>query len=512
MTDTRKPSTRRWHALALGALVGGLALSPAAQAQTATHAKAPAKAASKSRPKAKAAAAAKVAPKATSKARPKARATPVRQQPAASAPAQSGARAATPAARGPVLADRIIAVVNSEPITDNELRARIARAREQSGERGAALPPPEQLRAMVLERLISERAQLQLAREQGIRVDPVTLRQAEQAVARQNQLDSVEALHQRLAAEGIALKDFQDDLRNQITLQRLREREIEPKVQVSDAEVDRFLREQARAAGVSAVPELNLAMILIAVPEGASSSELARLQQKAEDVARRARAGEGFAALAREASDANNRGADGGELGLRSADRYPTLFVQSTQNSAVGSVVGPVRSAAGFHLLKVLERRQSGLPPMTVAQTHVRHILLRLDAKQDERLARERMTDIRRRVAGGASFADLARQYSQDASAPEGGDLGWATPGQFVPEFEQAMNALQPGQMSEPVRSRFGLHLIQVEDRRQQTLSPDQQRQLARNVLRERKATEAFERWAEDVRGRAYVELREGAR
>lgn len=438
----------------------------------------------------------------------------------APAHAQTGARssgkvstaAAAPAAQQQREADYIVAIVNSEPVTNNEVRTRMARAERQLQERNIPAPPREELRKDMLERLIAERAQLQYARETGLKVDEAALRQAELAIARQNQLSSVEELHQRVQQEGIVLKDFRDDVRNQVLLARLREREIEPQLRVTEADVDAFIREET---GVKpGAQDINLAMILVAVPENATSEEAARLQTRADEVARRARAGEDFAKLAQEYSDANNRGADGGVLGLRPADRYPELFVQSTQRLRVGGIAGPVKSGAGLHILKVLERKQSSdLPEVRIPQTQVRHILLRLGPTQSERTAIDRLADFKRRVESGqASFADLAREYSQDASAEDGGELGWSTPGQFVPEFEQAMNNLDAGQISEPVVSRFGVHLIQVENHREHVLTAAEQRQMARGILRERKAQEAFETWAKEVRGRAYVEYREPPR
>ncbi len=426
---------------------------------------------------------------------------------------QSGSTAAAPPARQAAAAQReadyIVAVVNSEPITNHEVRARAARAARELQARNLAAPPAGELRREILERLIGERAQLQYARETGITIDAPVLEQAELSVARQNQLPSIEALHQRIVQEGLTVKEFQDDLRNQVLLSRLRQREIEPQLQVSDAEVDAFIREQTGAQ--PGTPEINLAMILVAVPEHASAAEVDQLKARADEVARRARAGEDFAKLAVEFSDANQRGRDGGVLGLRSLDQYPDLFVRSVQGVRTGATAGPVRSDAGFHVLKVLERKVNRtLPEVRIPQTEVRHILLKVGPTQSEQVARERLADYKRRIQSGqANFAELAREHSQDASAADGGELGWAAPGQFVPEFEQAMNNLDPGQISDPVTTRFGIHLIQVEDRREEVLSGDEQRELARNMLRERKAEEAFDTWAREVRGRAYVEYRE---
>ncbi len=444
---------------------------------------------------------------------------PAAQKPAAK-PAPAAAPAATSAPTAPVAAtpaapreaDFIVAVVNTEPVTNNEVRARLARAQRDLAQRGGPTPPTELLRKEILERLIAERAQLQFAREMGLQVDDGALAQAELSIARQNQLATVEELYQRIQQEGIAVKDFRDDVRNQVLLSRLRQQEIEPTLRVTDAEVEAFIREETGAQ--PAAVDINLAMILVAVPEGSDAAEVARLRARADEVARRARAGEDFAKLAVEFSDANHRGQDGGVLGLRPADRYPELFVRSTQRVRVGDIAGPVQSDAGFHILKVLQRQQNqDLPEVKIPQTHVRHILLRTGPTQSEQVARERAADFKRRIQSGqASFEALAREYSQDDAGPDGGDLGWVPPGQFVPEFEQAMNNLDTGQVSDPVVSRFGVHLIRVDGRREQVLTAAEQRQLARNMLREKKAQEAFETWAREVRGRAYVEYRDPPR
>lgn len=477
------------------------AASKAAPARTGKTAQ-PAKASKAAAGKGKARRAAKPAPAAPA-------AAPAAAPPAARPGAQPTAR---PAAARPREADYIVAVVNSEPVTNYEVHAGMARIQRQMAERGITPPADDVLRKQVLERLIAERAQLQFAREMGLSVDDAALAQAELSIARQNELPTVEALHQRLTQEGIDVAAFRSDIRNQVLLARLREREIEPRVRVTEADVDTYIRQQtgARAGG----QDLNLAMILVAVPENASAADKARLKARAEEALARIKAGEDFAKVAQDYSDANNQGQDGGVLGLRPAERYPELFVQSTQRARVGETVGPVPSDAGYHLLKVLERKQSNaLPEVSIPQTHVRHILLTTGPSQSPQVAQERAADFRRRILSGqTSFEELARQHSQDGSAKDGGDLGWASPGQFVPEFEQAMNNLDPGQVSEPVTSRFGVHLIRVDERRERTLSADEQRQLARNVLREKKAEEAFDTWSREVRGRAYVEYRDPPR
>ena len=403
-------------------------------------------------------------------------------------------------------ADYIVAVVNSEPITNNELNARVERIAQQLAQAGTPVPSHEVLLQQVLERMISDRAQLQLARETGVKADPAAVDQAEQNVARQNKL-TVAQLRQRLEADGFPPTELRDELRRQITLQRLRDRELEPKVKVTELDIDQFLH-RSQAGGTPA--EIELAQVLLAVPENASAQQVAALQQKADDVARRARAGDDFSQLAREFSDGPERNA-GGRMGLRATDRYPELFTDATKGLAVGSVAGPIRSGAGFHVLKVIDKGRLGTPAgMSVLQNHARHILLHPTKQFDEAAARARLADFRRRIeAGNADFATLAREYSQDSSAKEGGDLGWASPGQYVPEFEQVLAGLSPGQISEPFTTRFGVHLVQLLERREAALTPGQQRELARNVLREKKLDEAYGPWAQDVRNRAYVEMRE---
>jgi peptidyl-prolyl cis-trans isomerase SurA len=414
---------------------------------------------------------------------------------------------ARPADNTPRPADYIVAVVNSEPITNNEVRSRMSRFERQLAQQGQGVPPRPEFARQVLERLISEKAQLQLARELGIKIDEAVIDQAEQSVARQNQIE-VPELHRRLAADGLTPAQFREELRNQLLLTRLRERELEPRVKVSDLDVEQFLREQ-QASNDASSQEINLGHILVAVPETANDAQIAGLRAKAQRVLERARAGEDFAKLASEMSDAPGAASAGGQLGLRSAERYPPLFVQAVQNLPEGGVSDILRSGAGFHVLKVIEKRKGGLTG-TVTQSRARHILLRPGPQLSETAAVQRLAEFKRRVqAGQADFAQLAREFSQDASARSGGDLGWSNPGLFVPEFEEAMNSLAPGQIADPVISRFGVHLIQLLERRQAKLSEREQREVARNLVREKKLDEAYAQWAQDVRGRAYVEFRE---
>lgn len=423
--------------------------------------------------------------------------------PAPSTPAS----AASPAAAART-GDFIVAVVNSEPITNNEVNARVRRLQQDIAQRGGRVPAREAMLPEVLEALISERAQLQLARETGIKVDEAQVDEAQLSVARQNGIDVAE-LQRRLVQDGIGVAQFRRELRDQILLGRVREREVGPQVRVSDLDVDRFIEEQRAAAGAEAL-SLNLAQVLVVVPEDAKPDQVATLQRKAEAALARARAGEDFAKLARELSDAPDASRTGGQMGLRPADRYPQLFLDAVQGVAEGGVSAVVRSGAGFHVLKVVEKRTAGIGGATVVQTRARHILLRPSAQLSEAQARARLADLRQRITSGtADFASLAREFSQDGSAAGGGDLGWASPGQFVPEFEEVMADLRPGDLSQPFASRFGVHLMQVVERREAQLSQREQRDLVRGAVRERKLEEAYANWAREVRDRAFVQLRE---
>ncbi len=403
-------------------------------------------------------------------------------------------------------ADFIVAIVNSEPITNQDVRNRMLQIEQQLSSRGGAMPPRDELFNQVRERLIGERTQTQLARDNGIRVDAQAIDNAMQNIARQNQL-SMEQFRQRMLSDGVDINTLRNSLRDEILLQRVREREVEPRVRITEAELDAFIREQ-RDTPAGEV-EINIAQILIAVPDNATEAQIAPLSAKAQRAFERARGGEDFAGLARELSDAPGARDNGGVMGLRSTERYPGLFVDATQNLAAGGVAAPVRSGAGFHVLKLVDKRLPGFDNLAVPQTRARHILLRTSAQLSESVARERLTELRKRIVGGLDFAAAARDNSQDGSAKEGGDLGWAVPGQFVPEFEEVMNSLANGQISEPLTSRFGVHLIQVQERRERKMTEREQREAARGALREKKLDEAFLTWAQDLRARAYVELRE---
>ena len=404
--------------------------------------------------------------------------------------------------------DYIVAVVNSEPITFQEINLEVRRVGQQLAQQGRPVPGAEELRRLVLDRLINDRAQLQLAREQGIRMDAVAIDRAEQNMANQNGLD-VDALRQKAANDGFSVTSFRNNVRDQLILNRLHEREVESSIRISDADVDREIQEQQATNADPFAQELNLAQILLVLPEKANGEEAAALLLKAQKLMQRARNGEDFNALVQEFSAAERR--NGGQIGLRRGDRLPPAFVTATQSLQPGQISDVVRTGAGFHVLKLVERKAPERLVMTMVQTRARHILLRTNAQMTQAQAIARLTEVRKQIVSGqADFVGVARKTSQDASAEQGGDLGWASPGMFVPEFEEAMGRLQEeGAVSPPVVSRFGVHLIQLNDRRRVELSPQQVRESVRAQLRQSRYEEAYTAWARDVRARAFVELRE---
>lgn len=401
--------------------------------------------------------------------------------------------------------DYIVAIINSELVTAGEIDRRLQRAQEEASRAGARLPPEGQLRQQVLDLLIDERVIVTYARESGLRIDEAELDRAVQSVAQQNQI-STEQLRERLRSDGIDYARFRANLRDQMMIERIREREVYGRIKVADADIERYIDQQRAATQGDA--EINLAQILVTVPEGADAATVAERKARIDAALARVRAGEDFGKVAREVSEDGNK-ERGGEIGARPASRLPDLFVEAVKGLASGEVTAaPLRSGAGFHVLKVLDR---GDPTaLRVTQTRARHILLRTSAQLTAEVAARRLADYRRQIETGArSFDDLARQYSEDGSAQAGGELGWSGPGTMVPEFEEAMNKLAIGGVSPPVVSRFGVHLIQVLERRQVAQDMKQVREQARSVLREQKFEEAYTEWSKDLRAKAYVEMRE---
>ena len=400
--------------------------------------------------------------------------------------------------------DYIAAVVNQELVTAGEVERRVERAQAEAARAGMRMPPEGELRRQALDALIDERAMITTARESGMRVDDAEVDRAVQNIAQQNQI-TMPVLRERLVAEGIDYGRFRANLRDQIMIERLREREVYQRIKISDEDIDRLLDEQKAAANVDA--PTNIAQILVTVPEAADAAAEASRRARAEAALARVRGGEAFDAVAREVSEDGNR-AKGGEIGLRPASRLPDAFVEATRALKPGEIATQLlRTGAGFHVLKLIERQDSPLGRVT--QTRARHVLLRTSPQLTEEVAVRRLAEYRRQIeAGSKPFEEIARQFSEDGSAAAGGDLGWAAPGVMVPEFEAAMNALPLGGLSAPVVSRFGVHLIQVLERREVTLENKQLREQARNMLREQRFEQAFLDWTKELRARAYVELR----
>jgi peptidyl-prolyl cis-trans isomerase SurA len=414
------------------------------------------------------------------------------------------AKGAVPAV---VQADFIVAIVNSEPITNNEVKTRLIRYERRLAGQGAALPSRIDLAREVLEDIIREKLQLKLAKDSGIRIDERTIDAAVQTFATQNSISLAE-LKTRASADGIGYTQIRTDIQNQLLIQKLREKEVMGGIAISDNDIDTFIKEQL-SANPSTELTIDLAQILIAIPDGATAAQIQALQSRADRIFARAKSGEDFFKLAQENSDARDA-RTGGQMGLRAVDRYPTLFTEATKNLKAGEIAGPIRSGAGFHLLKLLEKQLPSSNSFAITQTNPRHILLRTGPTLPEAVAKTKLLDLKKRIESRAiDFAAAAKEVSQDGSAAAGGDLGWANPGQFVPEFENVMNQLPVGKISDPIVSRFGVHLLLVEARRQNQLSAAEQRDVARNVLREKKFDDVYANWIRELRGNAYVEYRD---
>jgi peptidyl-prolyl cis-trans isomerase SurA len=403
------------------------------------------------------------------------------------------------------LVDRIVAVVNKEVITYSELMQATAAAERQLRRQGAQPPGREVLERQMLERLILDKTQLQLAQETGIRVDDLQLDRAVERLAEQNKL-TLSEFRRQLESDGVSFDAFRQDLREQIILNRLREREVDDKVEIGDAEVDQFLRERGAQTGERV--EYSVSHILVRVPEQATPESIESARLKAEKARAEAAASSDFAKVAASYSDAPDA-LEGGSLGWRTQDRLPELFATQLLKMKPGEVSEVLRSPVGFHVLKLVDRRGAAAQLAPVTQTRLRHILIRTSEKVSESEARRRLLDLRQRIVSGAvDFAEMARVHSDDATAARGGELDWVYPGDTVPEFERAYQDLKIGEISEPVRTPFGWHLIQVLERRSAEMSPERMRLQARQVLRERKADAAYEEWLRQLRDQQYVEVR----
>lgn len=433
---------------------------------------------------------------------------PTVSAPAANAPTDAVAPAGSAStgkdsAAQPADLDHIIAVVNDDVITRHDLDERYDRAVQQLESRKIPLPPHKVLEKQILERMINDRIQLQFADQSGIRVDDPTLDRAIDRIAAQNQLTPAQ-FHEAVAKEGIPYDKFRADIRDQIILTHLREREVDNKINVTEAEVDAYLNAQAKQGSDD---EYDTAHILISIPENASTEQIQFAHAKAEEALNKIRAGADFSQISASYSSAPNA-LEGGVMGWRHSAQIPTLFSQVLVAMKPGETSGILRSNSGFHIIKLIDKRTTNKTTI-VNQTHARHILIKTSEVVSAADAKSRLEQIRSQIENGsAKFSDMARQYSNDTSASKGGDLGWLSPGETVPDFEHAMDALKPGEISEPVQSPFGFHLIQVLERRQEDVTNERQRILARQAIRQRKIEEAQEEWIRQLRDGSFVEYR----
>lgn len=402
--------------------------------------------------------------------------------------------------------DSIVAVVNSVPITRGELNRRLGNVERQLTRQNISIPPRRVLEKQVLERLILEKAQLELARENGIRIDPATLDRTIARIAAQNQMGVTE-FRRILESQGTTFAQFRDDIEEELLLSRVRESQVEGRIQISESEIDNFITDEKAALAEN--EQLNIAQILLRLPETATEAERERLRARSEQMLAELRGGADFIQYSAEFSSAPDA-LTGGAIGLRPTEKLPSLFVNAVQRLKVGELT-LVRSANGFHILKLLDRKleKEATTSPVVEQIRARHILMRPSATMTAAVARQRLLDIRQGLIDGTEkFDEAARKFSVDGSASKGGELGWLYPGDTVPEFENAMRDLKAGEISGIVESQFGLHLIEVLERKNERISAERQRALVRQTLRERKSEDAFQDWLRQLRDRTYVEVR----
>ncbi len=399
--------------------------------------------------------------------------------------------------------DAVVAVVNDDVITRYELDARVREVVRQLKKQDTPLPAADVLERQILERMITDLLQQQYARENGVRVDDTQLNLAITRIAQQNGFPSLDKFSAKLEADGVDYKKFREEIRGEIISTRLREREVESKLLISEGEVDNYLANKARIGSAGA--EFRLAHILVVVPEQASADKIQAARERVEQALSKLKGGADFAQVAAGTSDAKDA-LKGGDLGWRSGDSIPPLFMNELQNMQPGQTSAVLRSPSGFHIIRLLEKRSANAP-VVISQTHARHILIKTSEIVPEAEAKKRIMEIKQRIEAGADFTEQAKRYSQDGSAQQGGDLDWLSPGQTVPEFEGAMNKLQPQQIG-VVQSQFGWHLIQVLERRNTDVSVQQKRQQARVAIGTFKSDELFQDWLRQLRDRAFIEYR----
>jgi peptidyl-prolyl cis-trans isomerase SurA len=407
------------------------------------------------------------------------------------------------------LVDSVVAVVNNDVITERELDARSGLVAHRLQQQGAPVPDTAQLQRQVLDQMVLERIQLQKAKEDNITVDDATVQRTLERLAQQNQM-TLDVYRARIEAQGVPWSTFTRDARTELTLSKLREKEVDSKITVSDGEVANYVASQ-RGPDAKQSSDLHLQHIMLKVPENAPPADVAAVQAKADALVKQAQGGANFTSLAKDNSQ-DTDATKGGDLGFRTQASLPASIVNAVANLRPGEVnPQPIRTAGGFEVIRLVERRTgqgTAADAPKIVQTHVRHILLRVTDGSSEPAARQRLLDIRADLAKGGDFANYARTYSQDGSASSGGDLGWISPGETVPEFERAMNTLKDGDVSEPVRTEYGYHLIQVLGRRDAEGSVQQQLDLARQAIGQRKAEQAYSDWLRELRDTAYVQYK----
>jgi peptidyl-prolyl cis-trans isomerase SurA len=400
--------------------------------------------------------------------------------------------------------DEIMVIVNDDVITRHELDSRLAVVVTQLKKQGTPLPEGAVLEKQILERMIGDLLQQQYAKETGLKIDDAQLDKAILRIAQQNKIDSLASFRAKVEQDGVDFNKFREEIRTEILTSRLREREVDSKLVIGDNEIDNYINNQSKQVGKG--EELNLAHIMVVVPEQASAEKIQTYKLRAEQAQGKLNSGSPFAQVAAGYSDASDA-LQGGNLGWRSADRLPALFAEALQKLKPGELSGILRSPNGFHIIKLIDRRSKD-GPVVISQTHARHILIKTSELVPESEAKSRLAEVKLRIDKGADFAEQAKLYSEDGSAPQGGDLGWLSPGDTVPEFEGAMDALKVGQISGLVQSGFGWHLIQVLERRNADVSIEQKKLQARNAIRSLRSDESFQDWLRQLRDRAFIEYR----
>ena len=418
--------------------------------------------------------------------------------------AQAQAPSAAPAPVRVQLVDRVVAVVNDEVITRYDLNEQKRAVSAQLKRQGVAMPPDAELDAQVLERFINEKVQLQYAKDFGVRADDETVNASVQRIAADNKM-SMQQFSAALRTDGVSIEKFRDELKNEIVLNRLREREVESRVVVTDSEIDTYMA-LAKTQGANQA-EYQLAHILILVPEQATPDQIEARKKRAEEAARQLKSGTPFGQVAAVFSD-SNEATQGGALGWRQADRLPALYSGAAGTMKVGDTSEVLRSANGFHIVRLLDKRSGGDQKAMIEQNKARHILVRVNDLVGEAEAKTKIDRLKDRITGGSKFEDVAKTGSEDGSAAKGGELGWVSPGDTVAEFEAAMNKAPINTVIGPIRTQFGFHLIEVMERRTQDVTNERTRQSARVALRDRKADEAYQTWLRELRDRATVEIK----